>query len=130
MEKITVTYTERHTYKKYDEGRIIGYLNEVVLLDYVPVQQEGSDDEEPVPTVGYRYTGTEQDGGTIMPCQDPSDYGQLTNAIIRASLTESEELAIQRHFSNDPVEYAEEWHNYNEVCENAKAQAKMWLGIE
>ena len=129
MEKITVTYTERHTYKKYDEGRIIGYLNEEVITDYVPEQQGGSEDAEPVPTVGYRYTGTERDGGTVIPCQDPSDYGQLTNAIIRASLSESEELAIQRHYNNDPEAYAEEWHHYNEVCENAKAQAKMWLGI-
>ena len=68
--------------------------------------------------------------GTVMPCQDPQDYGQLTNAIIRASLSESEELAIQRHYHNDPEQYAAEWHDYNEICENAKAQARMWLGIE
>lgn len=129
MEKITVTYAERHTYRKYDEGRIIGYLNEEVIPDYVP-EQESATDAEPQPTVGYRYTGSEKDGGTIMPCKNPADYGELSNAIIRASLTESEELAIQRHYSNDPVAFAQEWHDYNEVCENAKAQAKMWLGME
>ena len=122
MNKHSVTYTERRTFSKYDQGRIIGYLNEEVVPNYKP-------EEDSEPTVGYQYTGTEPDGGTIMPCENPQDYGQMTNAIIRASISESEELAIQRHYQNDPVEYAEEWHGYNETCENAKAQAKMWLGL-
>lgn len=129
MEKFTRIYTERRTCLKYDEGNVIGYLNEVVIPEFVP-EYEGTEDAAPTPTVGYSYTGTERDGGTIMPCSDPKDYGQLTNAIIRASLSESDELAIQRHYNNDPVEYADEWHKYNELCENAKLQAKMWLNIE
>ena len=130
--KHSVIYTERHTFKKYDEGRIIGYLSEEVLPDYVPedsVPDGSAGGEEPQPVTGYRYTGTEPDGGTIMPCQDPTDYGQVTNAIIRASLSESEELAIHRHYAGDKQTYAEEWQQYNELCENAKTQARMWLGI-
>ena len=94
METNTAIYTERRTFGKYDAENIIGYLNEEQVQDYQP---EGA--EEPV--TGYRYTGTERDGGTIMPCKDPTDYGQLVNAIIRASLTESEELAIHRGREGD-----------------------------
>ena len=129
MDKHSVIYTERRTFQKYDEGRIIGYLNEEVMANYIPDNIPESDMTEAVPTVGYKYTGPENDGGTVMPCQNPQDYGLLTNAIIRASITESEELAIQRHYQNDPETYAEEWHSYNETCENAKAQARMWLGL-
>lgn len=127
MDKHSAIYTSRRTYNKYDQGRIIGYLNEEVIAEYVPDNMP--EDKEAKTTVGYKYTGTERDGGTLMPCSDPKDYGQLTNAIIRASISESEELAIQRHYNNDPEAYKEEWHNYNEICENAKAQAKMWLGL-
>ncbi len=123
METNTAIYTERRTFGKYDAENIIGYLNEEQVQDYQP---EGA--EEPV--TGYRYTGTERDGGTIMPCKDPTDYGQLVNAIIRASLTESEELAIHRHHQNDAETYAQEWTDYNAVCEAAKVTARQWLGME
>lgn len=123
MEKHSIIYTEPRTFGKYDENNIIGYLDEEVMPEYLP---EGAEN----PTIGYKYTGPEKDGGTIMPCKDPSDYGLVTNAIIRARITDSEEQAIQRHYINDPEAYQKEWHDYNEVCENAKALAKMWLGIE
>ena len=123
MEKHSFIYTEPRTFGKYDENNIIGYLNEEVVPEYLP---EGAEN----PTIGYKYTGPEKDGGTIMPCKDPSDYGLVTNAIIRAKITDSEEQAIQRHYINDPGMYQQEWAEYNETCENAKALAKMWLGIE
>lgn len=123
MEKISVIYTEPRTYGKYDEKNIIGYLNEEQVPNYLP---EGA--EEPV--TGYKYTGTEKDGGTIMPCADATSYPKVTNAIIRAEYSESDEMAIHRHFANDPEQYAEEWENYNECCEQAKLLAKKWLGME
>ena len=123
MEKKSVIYTEPRTFGKYDERNIIGYLNEEQVPDYLP---EGA--EEPV--TGYKYTGTEKDGGTIMPCADATSYPEVTNAIIRAEYSESDEMAIHRHFTNDPEQYAEEWENYNECCEQAKLLAKKWLGME
>lgn len=123
MEKHSFIYTRRLTFGKFDAGHIIGYLNEELVPEHLP---DGA--EEPV--TGYKYTGTEKDGGTIMPCSDHTSYPEVTNAIIRSQYSESDEMAIHRHYTNDPEEYAEEWHNYNEFCENAKAQAKMWLGIE
>ncbi|MCR5779290.1 MAG: hypothetical protein K6G70_01920 [Bacteroidaceae bacterium] len=123
MEKHSFTYTERRTYGKYDANNIIGYLNEERVPDFLP---EGAEQ----PTLGYKYTGTEKDGGTVMPCSDPTSYPEVTNAIIRSKYSESDEMAIHRHYSNDPEEYAEEWQEYNDFCESAKALAKDWLGIE
>ena len=123
MEKYSFTYTERRTFGKYDPKNIIGYLEEEQVPDFLP---EGADQ----PTLGYKYTGTEKDGGTVMPCTDPTSYPEVTNAIIRSKYSESDEMAIHRHHGNDPEEYAEEWQEYNDFCESAKALAKNWLGIE
>lgn len=123
MEKHSFTYTERRTFGKFDANNIIGYLEEERVPDFLP---EGADQ----PTLGYKYTGTEKDGGTVMPCTDPTSYPEVTNAIIRSKYSESDEMAIHRHHGNDPEDYAEEWQEYNDFCESAKALAKNWLGIE
>lgn len=123
MEKHSFTYTERRTFGKFDANNIIGYLEEERVPDFLP---EGADQ----PTLGYKYTGTEKDGGTVMPCTDPTSYPEVTNAIIRSKYSESDEMAIHRHHGNAPEEYAEEWQEYNDFCESAKALAKNWLGIE
>lgn len=122
MEKYSFTYTERRTFGKFDANNIIGYLEEERVPDFLP---EGAEK----PTLGYKYTGTEKDGGTVMPCTDPTSYPEVTNAIIRSKFSESDEMAIHRHHGNDPEEYAEEWQEYNDFCESAKALAKDWLGI-
>lgn len=123
MEKHSFIYTERRTFGKYDANSIIGYLEEERVPDFLP---EGAEQ----PTIGYKYTGTEKDGGTVMPCTDPTSYPEVTNAIIRSKFSESDEMAIHRHHGNDPEEYAEEWQEYNDFCESAKTLAKDWLGIE
>ena len=144
MEKHSFIYTERRTFGKFDANNIIGYLEEERVPDFLP---EGADQ----PTLGYKYTGTEKDGGTVMPCTDPTSYPEVTNAIIRSKYSESDEMAIypevtnaiirskysesdemaiHRHHGNAPEEYSEEWQEYNEFCESAKALAKNWLGIE
>ena len=123
MEKYSFTYTERRTFGKFDANNIIGYLEEERVPDFLP---EGADQ----PTLGYKYTGTEKDGGTVMPCNNPTSYPDVTNAIIRSKYSESDEMAIHRHHGNAPEEYSEEWQEYNEFCESAKALAKNWLGIE
>lgn len=123
MERHSAIYTEPRTYGKYDEGNIIGYLGEEVIQDYLP---EGAD----APVTGYRYTGTERDGGTVMPCADHTSYPHVVNAVIRSRYSESDEMAIHRHHGNDPVEYVGEWDEYNEFCESAKVIARKWLGME
>lgn len=123
MEKHSFIYTERRTFGKFDANSIIGYLEEERVPDFLP---EGEDQ----PTLGYKYTGTEKDGGTVMPCKDPTSYPEVANAIIRSKYTESDEMANVRHFNNDPVAYKDEWDEYNKFCESAKALAKDWLGIK
>lgn len=122
MEKHSFIYSERRTFGKFDANNIIGYLEEERVPDFLP---EGAEQ----PTLGYKYTGTEKDGGTVMPCTDPTSYPEVTNAIIRSKFSESDEMAIHRHHGNNPEEYAEEWQEYNDFCESAKALAKDWLGI-
>ena len=123
MEKHSFIYSERRTFGKFDANNIIGYLEEERVPDFLP---EGAEQ----PTLGYKYTGTEKDGGTVMPCSDPTSYPEVANAIIRSKYSESDEMAIHRHHGNDPEEYAEEWDEYNQFCESAKALAKNWLNIE
>ena len=127
MEKHSGIYTEPRTFGKYDANNIIGYLGEEIIPNHVP---ENNGEEEAEPVTGYKYTGTEKDGGTIMPCSDPTSYPEVANAIIRSKYTESDEMAIHRHFNNDPVADKEEWDEYNDFCEAAKVLAKRWLGIE
>lgn len=123
MNKFSAIYTKQRTFGKYDANNIIGYLNEEQVPDYLP---EGSDE----PVTGYKYTGTERDGGTIMPCKDSSNYPEVANAIIRSKFSESEEMAIHRHHLGGSEEYAEEWQQYNDFCESAKTLAKNWLEME
>lgn len=125
-------YQERRTYLRYDEQHIIGYLNEEVLENYVPQNTrpgENESEEEPEPwPVAYAYTGTESDGGTVMPCTKQDDYGEIANAIIRSRYSESQELAIQRHAINgDYEETPQEYEEYNNWCVYAVQTAKAWV---
>lgn len=123
-------YQEARTFLKYDDEHIIGYLNEEVIEHFTPeVEVHGDDEESPEPwPVAYAYTGSETDGGTIMPCSNLNDYGEVANAIIRSRYSESRELAIQRHAINgDYAEDGQEYEEYNEWCQQAVATAKRWV---
>lgn len=117
----------RKTYQKYDDQHIIAYMNEEVLKDYTP-EDESEEGEPVVWPVAYRYTGTERDGGTVLPCTNLNDYGDVANAIIRSRYSESQELAIHRHAQNgDYEENPTEYEEYNAFCEFAVTQAKAWV---
>lgn len=126
-ETFSAVHKTRKTYLKYDEKHIIAYLNEEVLENYTPGDQP--DEGEPVVwPVAYRYTGTERDGGTVLPCTDVNDYGDVANGIIRSRYSESQEMAIHRHAQNgDYEENPTEYEEYNAFCEAAVAQAKAWV---
>ena len=127
MNKInSIVYPQKMTFFPFGEGHIVGFLNETVVENW---KQPGApDDAEPI--TGYQYSGPREDGGTLMPCDDPENYGEVANAIIRSQYPESEEMAIHRHHGNDPEGYAQEWGTYNQFCEHAKELAKQWLGID
>lgn len=113
------TYGYPLKFLKYSEGKIIAFLNEEVVNDYVA--QEGDE-----PTIGYKYTGTEEDGGTILACANPDNRDDVINAIIRSKYSETEEFSIHRHHLIDPDNYVEEWERYNDFVEQAKALYKKW----
>ena len=119
------TYAEKKTFFPFGENMIIGFLGETVVENW---KQDNAPEDAPAIT-GYSYTGPRTDGGTLLPCSDPTDYGCVTNAIIRSRYSESEELAIHRHYVSSFEDYENEWREYNEFCEQAKLQAKQWLGL-
>lgn len=119
------TYAEKKTFFPFGENMIIGFLGETVVENW---KQDNAPEDAPAIT-GYSYTGPRKDGGTLLPCSDPTDYGCVTNAIIRSRYSESEEMAIHRHYVSSFEDYENEWREYNEFCEQAKLQAKQWLGL-
>ena len=120
-----VTYAQPMTFFPFGEGQIVGFLNQEIVENW----KQPNAPEDAAPIEGYSYTGPREDGGTLLPCKDPSDYGCLANAIIRSKFSESDEMAIHRHFVGNKELYADEWNAYNRFCEDAKAKAKQWLGI-
>ena len=126
--KKTCYYKEQRTYSIYDSSHIIGYLNEEVVENYTPEGAHGEGEEQPEPwPVAYKYTGSETDGGTVMPCSNPDNYGDLANAIIRSKYSESQELAIHRHANNgDYSDDSKEYDDYNAWCNYAVSLAKQW----
>ena len=122
-------YQEARTFLVYDAQHIIGYLGEEELKDYVVPGTGTTEEDEPViwPTA-YAYTGPESDGGTIMPCSNPENYGEVANAIIRSRYSESQELAIQRHAINgDYAESGQEYEDYNDWCQQSVTIARKWV---
>lgn len=112
----TVYYMERKTFLRYDSARVMVYLNEEIIENYLPDNpQEGQE-----PYTAYAYTGTETDGGTLINVTS-TDRDSLVNGIIRSRYTQSEEDAIKTHQIirlTDPdnsktAEYLSEWQEFN-----------------
>lgn len=122
----TATYAEKKTFFPFGDNQIIGFFGEAEVPNWI--QDNAPEGTEPI--TGYSYTGPRKDGGTLLSCDNPEDYGCVTNAIIRSKYSESEEMAIHRHYQNEIETYEQEWLEYNTFCENAKTLAKSWLGIE
>lgn len=121
----SAVYAEPKTFFPFGNGMIVAFLNEEIVENW---KQPNTPEDFPAIT-GYKYTGTREDGGTLLTCNDPQDYGCLTDAIISSKYSKSEEMAIHRHYQNDNEFYKTEWLEYNQFCEDAKLLAKIWLGI-
>ena len=131
----TQTYTSPRTYLKFDKERYMVYLNEVIVPDYVePHFYEGDEGYEPTPVTGYQYTGTERDGGTLIPCQS-LNRNDLINGIIRSKYSQTEEDAIKTHqiqvlkedMAEKADEYNEEWNEFNEFRQYVISVVDGWL---
>ena len=125
-------YLERKSFVKYDDTHYLVYLNEEVLPDYVPEVME--EQPTPEPTIGYAYSGTEADGGTLIETT-ASDRNSLINGIIRSRYTQSEEDAIKTHQIEllkdasiaKAADYEAEWIEFNSVRNMAKAAVDSWV---
>ena len=123
-------YLRPMTFSRYDAKRCLVYLNEEVIDNHVP--EDVPEDFKPV--TAYAYTGTEEDGGTlIMATDDTRD--SLVNGIIRTRYSQSEEDAIKTHqielLKDATIEkasdYEAEWAEFNAVREMAKTTVDGWL---
>ena len=93
--------------------RVMMCTNEEVETVYDIPPVEGA---EPVARLQYKY-----DVDWLEP--ETKTKGDVVDAIIRTRYSLSDELAIQRHYSNSKTTYKQEWEAYNEFCEWAKQKA-------
>jgi hypothetical protein len=120
-------YREPRTLLRYDARHAIVYPDETIINDYKP---DSGGVEEQEPFKGYQYEGTERDGGYIVECVDVNDIHEVANAIIRTHYSLSEEIALQRHYQEDAVNYEERWKAYCLFADSSVEKAKNWLGIK
>lgn len=134
-ETYSAVYPQKKTMLKYSNNKIIAYLNEKPMVNYLPDNAM----ESQQPFDGFQYTGTEHDGGTVLDCADDKNYDDVVNALIRASYSQSTEDSIYRHQiaisqglitdESEKEKYENEFASFNTCCEEAKALAKSWLGL-
>lgn len=109
-----VTATTKKTIERYDDKHCAVYFN--------PVEKQiesAAEGEQPSSVLEYDMV--------LIECDTVPSKGDVVNAIIRERYTLSDEMAVQRHYANDPSRYAEEWQEYNECCEDAKITASQIL---
>ena len=123
-------YLRPMTFSRYDAKRCLVYLNEEVIDNHVP--EDAPEDFKPV--TAYAYTGTEEDGGTLIMATDET-RDSLVNGIIRTRYSQSEEDAIKTHQIEllkdatiaKAADYEAEWTEFNAVREMAKETVDGWL---
>lgn len=125
-----VIYLDRKTFNRYDKKHVIAYLNEEVIENYTPEDAP----ENFIPVTAYAYTGTEEDGGTLIESPDET-RDNLINGVIRTRYTQTEEDAIKTHqlirLTNpehpQATEYTNEFNLFNIEREYAINTVDGWL---
>lgn len=115
----------------YDGARFIVYLN--------ARPAEYREDENSEPVQGIEYTGTMEDGGTLIDC-DEWDRDKLINGIIRTKYLQTKEDAIKTHqievlqaeagigslSAEKRAEYLQEWEEFEAFREEVIALVNTW----
>jgi len=115
----------------YDGARFIVYLN--------ARPAEYREDENSEPVQGIEYTGTMEDGGTLIDC-DEWDRDKLINGIIRTKYLQTKEDAIKTHqievlqaeagigslSAEKRAEYLQEWEEFEAFREEVIALVDTW----
>lgn len=119
MVKVTTTVEKR--IEKYDNAHYAVYLNKQARPLLGQEEQVSRQDGESAATGVETQAAYDYDMLLVSSDGEPTK-GDVVNAIIRTRYTESDEMAIQRHYLNDREGYETEWREYNAFCEWAKAQ--------
>lgn len=117
----------------YDGAHFIVYLNAR------PAQYQADENSEPVE--GVEYTGTMEDGGTLIDC-DEWNRDKLINGIIRTKYLQTEEDAIKTHqiqllqakagleegslSEEKQTEYMHEWADFQAFRQEAIDLVNSW----
>lgn len=117
----------------YDGAHFIVYLNAR------PAQYQADENSEPVG--GVEYTGTMEDGGTLIEC-DEWNRDKLINGIIRTKYLQTEEDAIKTHqiqllqakagleegilSEEKQAEYMQEWADFQAFRQEAIDLVNSW----
>lgn len=117
----------------YDGAHFIVYLNAR------PAQYQADENSEPVE--GVEYTGTMEDGGTLIEC-DEWNRDKLINGIIRTKYLQTEEDAIKTHqiqllqakagleegslSEEKQTEYMQEWADFQAFRQEAIDLVNSW----
>lgn len=129
-----VVYTEKKAYNKYDESRYMVYLNEEILTDYIPEDLPEDSPLRAQSVTGYAYTGTEQDGGTLIEAKD-ANYDDFVAGLIRLKYTADAESAINSNMilaisdskNSRAKEFKIEWQAFQTYRDECKVQARLLL---
>lgn len=133
----TAVYPQQMRPSRYDRAHFLVYLNES-SADYYP------NEETTTPLPGFSYTGTMEDGGTLIECDD-LDRNKLINGIIRSRYLQTEEDAIKTHqiqllqfkagletgaMTDEKIaEYAQEWADFQAFREETIRCVDKWLEV-
>lgn len=116
---------------QYDGAHFIVYLN--------AQPAEYREDENSEPVQGIEYTGTMEDGGTLIDC-DEMDRDKLVNGVIRTRYSQTREDAIKTHQilvlqaeagiialpEDKRTKYANEWETFESFREEVIALVDTW----
>ena len=113
-------YTERKTFVKYDDNHYLLYLNEEGLENHVPEGHGG--EPEPEPCTAYAYTGTCEDGGTLVEATSAS-YDSLVSGLVRR------EYSADRVDNERKAEFEAEFACLERYRNDCKARVRALLGM-
>lgn len=122
-------YAEKKTFSKFDNEHYLCYLNEQ-REEYSPEPDARLGEvTEPVsaPILGYAYTGSMADGGTLIEAKEAA-YDEFVSGLIRIKYPASKVEAIQSNrmiaFINPEheraAEFISEWDDFQSYREQCK----------
>ena len=111
--KTTVNHAERQTFRKYDDGRHLLYLNEKAARFSAPESEQ--------PVEGFSYTGDMADGSTMIEAVDVTDENRRAKYIaglIGKRYTADDQIATLANGADTPGHAQElaEFVEYRKVC--------------